>query len=120
MITLEIPRAPASPNNFLGKHWRFRYRNSQVWQQEVNVALLQAGHTKRVPFQKARITIHRRGRRELDPDNLVGSVKPVIDALRYAQVLVDDSPAHLELEVTQSYSHKLPPRTLIKIQPINV
>jgi len=120
MITLEIPRVPASPNNFIGKHWRFRHRNSQVWQQEVNVALLEAGYTKRVPFQKARITIDRRGRRELDPDNLYGCVKPVLDALRYAHVLVDDSPAHLELEVTQSYHHKLPPRTLIKIQPINV
>lgn len=111
---------PASPNYFRGKHWRHRHRDSKMWNQEIYYAVHQARVHHDAPYEKVKVVIERRSRGELDPDNLYGSVKPVIDALRYAHVLVDDSPAHLELEVTQSYSHKLPPRTLIKIQPLNV
>lgn len=119
MITLDIPRIPASPNQLLGAHWRHRHRNSQTWQDEIWFALHQAGYsTQRTPYARARVTIDRRSRGELDPDNLVGSVKPVIDALRYAHVLVDDSPKHLELVVTQLRDHRVPPRTLITIQAL--
>ncbi len=120
MITLEIPRVPVSPNYLRGKHWRYRHKNSTVWNQEIYYAVHQARVHRDPPYEHAKVTIHRRSKGELDPDNLVACVKPVIDALRYAKVLVDDSPAHLKLEVTQSCSHKLPPQTLIKIEPINV
>lgn len=122
MIVLEIPRAPETPNNFLGFHWRHRQRNSQLWQQEIHYALIQAGESpqQRQPFERAKVHIDRRSRGELDKDNLYGCVKPVIDALRYSNVLVDDSPQHLELDVTQSRSFKLPPRTLIEIEPLPV
>lgn len=118
MITLEIPRVPPSPNYLLGKHWRHRHRNSQVWRQEVWVALHQAGYSQRTPYPKARVSIDRRAHRELDPDNLVGCMKPVIDALRYADVLVDDTSDHIELVVTQTLDRKLNPRTLIEIEPL--
>lgn len=120
MITLEIPRIPPSPNNLLGAHWRHRAKNSELWRQEVWLALYQSKAVPPAPYPRAQVSIDRRSRGQLDPDNLVGSVKPVIDALRYAKVLLDDSPAHLELKVTQTQHSKLPPRTLIKIQPLNV
>jgi len=120
MITLEIPRIPISPNYIRGKHWRVRHRESKLWNEEVYYAVHQARVHRDAPYQKAKVVIERRSRGELDKDNLYACVKPVIDALRYAHVLVDDSPDHLELEVTQTRHHKLPPRTLIKIQPINV
>lgn len=116
MITLEIPRIPESPNNFLGFHWRHRDRNSKLWQMEIHYALM--GRRPPQPYERAKVHIDRRSRGELDKDNLYGCVKPVIDALRYSKVLVDDSPKHLELDVTQSRSFKLPPRTLIEIEPL--
>ena len=119
MITLEIPRIPPSPNTLLGTHWRYRHKNSALWQKEVWYALITAGYSpQRTPYPKARVTINRRSRQQLDPDNLVGCVKPVIDALRYAHVLLDDSPNHIELVVTQTRDRSLNPRTLIEIQPL--
>jgi hypothetical protein len=119
MITLEIPRIPPSPNALLGFHWRHRHRNSAVWQKEIVYALLTSGQPlQRLPYERARVTIHRQSRGELDPDNLVASTKPILDALRYARVLVDDSPKHLELVVTQARDHRVTPFTRIQIQPL--
>lgn len=118
MITLEIPRVPPSPNNLLGSHWRYRAKNSELWRTEIAVAVHQAGGPPAKPYPRAKVTIDRRSRGELDPDNLVGSVKPVLDGLRYARVLVDDTPKHLELVVTQSRTCRNRPRTLIEIQPL--
>lgn len=114
-LMIEIVRVPPSPNYLLGKHWRFRHRNTDVWKEEVAWAVF--GKAPQRPYLKARVTIERRSRGQLDPDNLVASVKPVIDALRYARVLLDDTADHLELKVTQSRGPSL---TRIQIEPINV
>ena len=119
MIKLTIPRVPPSPNELLGFHWRYRKKNCDLWQREVFYALLQEGHRNPVPYGRAKVTIDRHSHGELDPDNLVGCVKPIIDALRYAYVLVDDSPAHLVLTVTQQRCpRRVGPKTLIEIQPL--
>ena len=115
-MILEIPRAPVSPNDLLGYHWRYRMKNTALWRQEIHYAL----HAQRyngLPLPKAKISIERRGKGTLDPDNLVGSVKPILDALRYAQVIEDDTPAHIQLTVTQVCSRSLPARTRIEITP---
>lgn len=43
------------------------------------------------PLKKARVTIVRHFWRTLDYDGLVGSMKPIVDALVDAGVLIDDS-----------------------------
>jgi hypothetical protein len=118
VIRLEIPRVPCSPNDLLGFHWRYRKRNTDLWKREIFYALVQAGYTNPEPYERARVTIHRQSKRTLDPDNLVGAVKPVVDALRYAQVVLDDSPAHLELIVTQEGVYNSPPRLSIEVIPL--
>lgn len=114
-MILEIPRVPSSPNYFRGKHWRHRHRDSKMWNDEIYYAVHQARAHRDPPYERAQINIHRRSLGELDPDNLMGSVKPVIDALRYAKVLVDDSAQHIKLTVTQSRGK---PLTRIIIQPV--
>lgn len=116
MITLEIPRIPASPNEMRRFHWRHRYRHDQIWKQEIGYAVV----SKRpaVPFPRAKVTIDRRSRGSLDPDNLVSSMKPVIDALRHSRIIENDTADHIQLTVTQSRDARLPPRTLIEITPI--
>lgn len=49
------------------------------------------GKLPATPLKKARITITRHFWRTLDYDGLVGSMKPIVDALVTAGVLVDDS-----------------------------
>jgi len=122
MITLDIPRIPVSPNALLGFHWRYRKQNCDLWQKEIWYALISAGYSpQHLPYPRAKITICRQSHCSLDPDNLVASVKPIIDALRYARVLVDDSAKHLELVVTQTRERRsVAPRTLIEIQPLEV
>ena len=117
MITLEIPRIPESPNDLRRFHWRHRHRHDKLWKDEVWYAVLQA-KPFHAPLAKVKVSIDRRSRGRLDPDNLVSSMKPVIDALRHAGVIRNDTPDHIELVVTQSRTQDLPPRTLIEIQSL--
>jgi Holliday junction resolvase RusA-like endonuclease len=59
-----------------------------------------------------RITSYRG--RMLDKDNLYGGVKVCLDALRKLNLIHDDSPKWIELEVIQ-VSERLNPRTEIEI-----
>lgn len=51
--------------------------------------------------QRARLRITRCARRLLDEDNLSGGAKPLIDCVKQAGLIVDDSPEHIELIVRQ-------------------
>lgn len=48
---------------------------------------------------RVRITSHRV--RQLDLDNLYGGVKYFLDSLRYAEIIPDDDPKSIELQVSQ-------------------
>ncbi len=61
------------------------------------------------------VRIERRGARLLDADNLGGSVKFILDALRYQKLIPEDNPAAIELEVTQAVYPKAERGTLIEI-----
>jgi len=114
-MILEIPRVPASPNYLRGKHWRVRWREYRLWNEEVGIAILQTRDKPSAPYERAQVTIHRRSRGKLDKDNLYGSVKPVVDALRHAAIIVNDTEDHIQLDVTQSRGA---PLTRIEIQPV--
>jgi hypothetical protein len=51
------------------------------------------------PAGRVRVTIERASPQRIDPDNVVGGVKPVLDGLRSLGVLADDSPDAIELVV---------------------
>ena len=54
--------------------------------------------------------------RLLDPDNAVGGVKFIVDALRYGGYIADDTGDHITLEVyQQKVSQKFKQGTLIEI-----
>lgn len=55
---------------------------------------------KERPF-RARLRITRFGCRLLDPDNLQGGVKPLVDCIKESGLIWDDSPDWLELDVRQ-------------------
>lgn len=103
-IRLHVRRVVESKNRFLGKFGKgvqFSYhRYKKEVQRFVTEALIAGGQWRRIqPMAAAHIIIIAWRARLLDPDNL--EVKPWIDALRYAQVIVDDTPDRITLEIKQ-------------------
>lgn len=111
MIILEIPRATPSRNATFHKHWLASYREKKLWAWEVRLAL--SGRRPMAFTGRARVTIERRSRRLLDPDNLVGGFKSLLDALKAERIIADDSAAHIDLVPKQT---KGEPRTVVTVE----
>ena len=120
MITLEIPRATPSMNSTHHKHWRVMHAQKKLWLKEIWIAAHQVkgfAAWNKLPaatWIRAKVTIERYSRGELDDDNFRGGLKSVLDALKLNGLIIDDNSKHLELVATQ---HKGTPRTIIKIEP---
>jgi hypothetical protein len=73
-----------------------------ITQHPLSAALEQDDGGKAQSAARALVRIERRSTRMLDPDNLWGSVKPVIDCLRVAKLIPGDGPDQIRLEVAQT------------------
>lgn len=116
MIELEINEATPSLNPLLGQFWAKRHKDRKRWRWLVRAARLAADAFPTAPLQKARITIVRHGRRQLDTDNLYGGTKLLVDSLVREGFVIDDSPDHIELIVTQKLTKT--PKTTIRIEAL--
>lgn len=117
-LTLEINSLPKSLNKALrSNRWKLHAQN-KGW--DLLVFGMCRGKLPPKPLVKARIKITREFYRTLDYDGLVGSLKPVVDALVSAGVLIDDSWKTLGVwDVTQSFRpKKLGPRLLIEVADV--
>lgn len=115
-LTLHVYRATPSLNEFhnLRRSQQWKYRSlRRTWLHEVGVALLQArAHYlrplpwPRPPKARVRIEVTRfaPAHHWLDPDNLVGGLKPVLDALKAHQVIDDDTAGAIDLQAAQRVS----------------
>lgn len=103
--TLDIPEASPSLNAFANSLRPYAYQKIRNdWQKYLISAWWEAReHTPALasltPPRRARLTVTRSSPRALDPDNLVGGLKPVIDALRRMNLIHDDDPESLTLDV---------------------
>lgn len=84
--------------------------------QDAGVPSLGTNQDEEGGAERFRVRITRRGARLLDADNLGGSVKFVLDALRYNNVIPEDNPAAIELEVSQEVAAKKDRGTLIQVE----
>jgi hypothetical protein len=94
-IRLYIPEASPSLNKYAYSHWRVRHADKKRWALMLLAESRRAGATKATG--KRRLTIERHGRRKLDPDNLIGGAKGMIDELRALGLLLEDTDNALEL-----------------------
>lgn len=101
-FTLVIPDAPPSLNVLLRMHWRDRAALAKNWQRQVWYELCQVLDRPFKPLERASVTIERRSPRMTDADNCYGACKVCVDALKVAGVIIDDSPEHIALIVTQA------------------
>lgn len=114
--TLNLPRVwvgkkfryiPMTLNHRL--HWIVRSRWNVAWKEAIWVEVMRNRHAFKglIPFDKAEVKIILKTCRLLDVDNSYTCAKPLLDGLRYAGVLVDDSPDHLDLHVSQEKVSKV-------------
>ncbi len=113
-VKFTIPRTPPYLNDYIRSHWAVKKELRRTWARDVFYALLAAGGERivsmkdeRPPKMRVHIKIFWQTRRT-DPDSLVGCVKPILDGMRDALLIRNDSEAWLELEVEQDLDHEKP------------
>jgi hypothetical protein len=119
-MKLELTRIPPSLNE-LRKKGHFAYRDLRLaWEKDLWICTGSGEKSLELQRQASwlsplAVTVHVYRRRELDYDNLVGGMKPVLDALVNIGYLRDDSPQHITVTYLQASPFK--PRTVITIEP---
>ena len=86
-LILSVKPTPPSPNRTLRMHWAVRRKLFKNIYDQVFWQVKQAKWKGKGPIK---ISIERRSAVRMDPDNLIGSLKPVIDGLVRAGVIPDD------------------------------
>jgi len=108
-----LPIVTSSPNKMLRCHWTERYKIQKDYGILLNAAIEDKHKVK--TEQPRRVEIYSYRKQLLDPDNLVGSVKLLLDAIEEAGLIWDDSPEYLSLSVFQEIDRHNP-RTEIVIK----
>ena len=114
MIVFDIAKVAPGLNTLLRLHWRGRHAMQKIWDKILWEERVQIP-ARQWPIEHAAIRITRHSLHTLDHDNLNGSAKIVLDALKHANIIADDSPAHIDLKITQCRGK---PRTLIHIEAL--
>jgi len=87
-LHIEINSLPKPLNKSLNAHYFKRHKINKEWDRII--AMHCYGMLPKAPLRKAHISLTRHSWRMLDYDGLVGSMKPVVDALVSCGVLSDD------------------------------
>lgn len=110
-ITLQIPEATPSQNKYHYSHWSKARDDKKRWSSRLFAQLVCLCAKERNTLQfywatgKRKLTVSRHGKKKLDPSNLIGGIKGIIDCLVEMKLLVDDDDDHLELSANNA---KLP------------
>ncbi len=88
-LSLELEMVPKSLNRKLRRNRFVNDRENKTWDSYLGWEC--HGKKPPAPLRKAKLIIVRHSHRMLDFDGLVGSLKPVADALVLAGVIADDS-----------------------------
>ena len=93
-----IPRLTPSLNVTLRKHWAWGAHEKRSWEAWLYTLKSQDPGGDR---QYRRIIIVRVGTRDLDPDNLAGGCKSLLDAIRDVGLILDDDAKSVSVEYRQ-------------------
>ncbi len=120
-VILIIPRVPPSLNDLRGKKLKNPHDYKRLrdgWQSDIfhlaKKADVRALRAHKDLQHRAKVTMTAERKRLLDKDGLYGGIKPVLDALVRLELIVDDSPAWIDLEVRQEKSPNM--QTIIRIE----
>jgi hypothetical protein len=123
MTSFTLPaHVPISTNQLERLHWaaKKKMRSQLAW--KIRFALLALGYAvprepSEVEPSKVLVKIRSYRQRRLDPDNVYGGIKIILDAMRDVGLLHNDSPKWIALEVEQFIDGKNL-RTEIDFEPI--
>ena len=102
-------------NKKLRQHWAVKKKDRATYGVLVGSEMIKAGIKKAKKADKFVLIITSYRPRLMDPDNLVGAHKWMIDALRDKGFIYDDDPDHIHLLVEQ---HKATKKTGEKIKTL--
>src|SRR5262245_2445999 len=96
IIRVIVPRELVSLNRFNGRHWARKHVETTHWEKDIWFAgareQFQGPQTERCEVRIVRV-VPTFARFIRDQDNLFGGCKPILDALKRLQLIVDDSEA---------------------------
>lgn len=115
VIHIEVPMLSASLNRYAYSHWRLQHGDKTRWYRAMAAIVASGCPTAGGP---RRVDVTRYGPRRIDPDNLVGGLKPVLDAMRAVRLIVDDDDKHLVLRAHNATPGTVIRGTVIEISPI--
>jgi hypothetical protein len=115
-VFFEVTTPLPTLNKLLRMHWGTKKRlqdnldnelefisKTQLNGGEIPPMFLYHQYSREQPKKQKRVLIISLWRKKLqDPDNLVGSVKPLVDAIKKAGLIYDDSPEWITLKVKQT------------------
>lgn len=128
-LVADFDGAPELPNLLRRKHWREARDHSRYWR--VYLVRVIGQKAPPAPLERARVCIEVWRRRAPDPDNLVASVKPLIDGLqpqrnhtrkgrRYTQhgagVIADDREGNFEGGKAEVVFHPCPRKERVRVR----
>lgn len=88
-LKIEIDSLPKSLNKKLRSHFHKNNKENNSWDRMIYFKVLK--FKPPTPLIKCKIAIIRHSHRMLDYDGLVGSMKPVVDALVDSGIMIDDT-----------------------------
>lgn len=120
VIRLTIPNAVLSNNEVIKMHWAVKRATRRAYGWALQVAILESREIEpdflyRKTRRRVKIVSYRG--RTLDPDNLSGGAKILIDAMRDLGLIFRDSKKWIILEIDDRLD-RLNPRTEIEIEEI--
>lgn len=120
-ITLIIPVLPKTPNS-IGKAsiWQSTAERKR-WRKTIYEHFLHnyaSPYVFNLPFKQSKLILTRHSTHPMDPDNLPGSFKYVIDALKFNKIIEDDSSKHVELTCLWEKAKRGEGKITVKIEEI--
>jgi hypothetical protein len=88
-LYLKIPELPTSTNVKLRSHRMANHQENKRWDLMIHYETV--GKKPPAPLERAQVAFVRHSDRMLDFDGVVGSLKPVMDALVEARIVKDDN-----------------------------
>ena len=97
--TLTIQGLPKTPNELRFRKWYITTTHDKKWKRKISESILFSEKQKpEKPLEKVKIYFERHSSKQPDFDNLVGSFKPILDALVENGIIIDDAMKHMEVQ----------------------